>query len=840
MVPLYNYAQLAARSLSTFRTRFVLGASLWLLAWAGALPGAAIARVEASVPTVLPALAAAAHPARLTASAGPLTLVGSSTTATTSPVSSNSPTSVAVVGNYAYVLNSKGGTNGGAILAFDISTPAAPALASVTALPDNTYPHYLAAAGNLVTVLNLNEQYGRNGVQVSTLATYDATTPTTALPQLSSINIPGNNVAGLGMTGTTAYTLSDNFGGGAGTVAVVDLSAPASPVLRQNSSTGHYTPTAFAVNGSVALAASSSYAPVNVMTLTPTTAPKRGEVLVGTDIYPNSNRAVAVGSTLGAVLNFNTPSAPLLQVLNISSPTPVLKGSLTLDASAGVLTMVDDHFGYVLNQGSVNTLQVLDFSNPNAPFSVGSISTSATPAGLTVVGSYAYVTCNDNTLRIFKLALAPALTAISPGAELPGATITLTGTNFAATSSVSFGGVAATNVVFNSSTSLTVTVPGSLAAGSSSVVVGTSSGVSASAPAFTVLNVYTPSLLATCASVVPATASTNDGQWHYLLTASGEVVLAYSYTGASLGNLAVDMLAADPAAPVRQDAKGRKYLDRNFHLTASGGRFDGRTVALRFFGLNSEFARLQAADPTVTLASLHATQYSGPNEDCDLSNNSATGEFRALSAPASIPSGAPWFVANVTVADHFSEFYLTGSSSPLPVELVSFTATIQRAATVQLSWTTATELNNDYFVVERSRDGQLFSQIGQVAGAGSSALPHTYALTDAALPAGSPVVYYRLRQVDIGGRVAYSPVRAVEPGFWPGGLQVSPNPAAAQLTVTGIAAQAAVEVYNVTGQLVQRASADASGTGQVSLPAGLPAGVYLVRSGTQAQRIVVE
>jgi len=823
--------------LTSFIGLVLSGISLSLAAGpavAGALPR------PAATTEVAPAAAASLCATRQAAATTPITLVGSISTATASPLASSVPGSVAVMGSYAYVLNTRGGTNGGAIVAFDISNPARPAVAAVTALPDGSYPRYLSASGGLVTVGNLNQQYSQAGVQVATLAIYNAAAPTAALPLLSSIGIPGNALAGLGMTGTTAYTLSDNFGGGSGTVAVVDLSAPASPVLRQNASTGRYTPTAFAVNGPLALASSLGYNPVNVMALTATSATKRGEALVGQDnTYPNANKAVAVGSTLGLALNYNNTAAPLLQVLGLGAATPTLKGSLVLDAKATVLTMPDDHFAYVLNQSPVNTLQVLDLSNPNAPVAVGSLTTSASPVALAVVGSYAYVACSDNTLRVFALNLAPTLAAISPSAELPGNVITLTGTYFAANSAVSFGGVAAASVVFNSSTSLTVTVPAGVAAGSSSVVVGTSSGVSTSPPAFAVLGVYAPPAVNTCAPAVPATASVGDGQWHYLLSSAGQVVLAYNYTGASLGDLSVDTYSADPSAPIRVDQAGRPYLDRNFHLTASGGRFDGRTVALRFYGLTSEFARLQAARPAAALTGLYATQYSGPAEDCDLSNNAATGETRALPAPASSPSGTNWFVATATVADHFSEFYLANTSTPLPVQLASFTATAAGPATVQLAWATASEVNSSYFAVERSLDGRVFTQVGQVAAAGTSTLARTYGLTDAALPASRGLLYYRLRQVDVDGTATYSPSRPVALRG-ASRLSVFPNPASAQLTVAGTAAYAAIEIYNVTGQLLHRTAADAAGVRQVALPAGLPAGVYLVRSGTLVQRFSVE
>ena len=81
-------------------------------------------------------------------------------------------------------------------------------------------------------------------------------------------------------------------------------------------------------------------------------------------------------------------------------------------------------------------------------------------------------------------------------------------------------------------------------------------------------------------------------------------------------------------------------------------------------------------------------------------------------------------MAELAVADHFSEFYLTGSSIPLPVELTAFTATAKGSA-VRPAWATASEKNSQAFEVERSGDGRTFKRIGTVATAGSSA-PRSY------------------------------------------------------------------------------------------------------------------
>ncbi|RZK52726.1 MAG: T9SS type A sorting domain-containing protein, partial [Hymenobacter sp.] len=177
-------------------------------------------------------------------------------------------------------------------------------------------------------------------------------------------------------------------------------------------------------------------------------------------------------------------------------------------------------------------------------------------------------------------------------------------------------------------------------------------------------------------------------------------------------------------------------------------------------------------------------------------------------------------------------------STPLPVQLLAFTATAQGPATVQLAWATASEQNSARFEVERSLDGLNFSKLGAVAAAGTSAAAHAYGFADALLPTGARVLYYRLRQVDLDGTATYSPVRSVARAA--SGLALYPNPAPHQATLVGAPAAAAVQVYDAVGRLVLRAAADAAGTAGLVLPAGLPGGVYVVRVGEQALRLVVE
>jgi hypothetical protein len=175
--------------------------------------------------------------------------------------------------------------------------------------------------------------------------------------------------------------------------------------------------------------------------------------------------------------------------------------------------------------------------------------------------------------------------------------------------------------------------------------------------------------------------------------------------------------------------------------------------------------------------------------------------------------------------------------TPLPVELVTFTATASGSSAVNLAWATASETNSARFEVERSLDGRVFSLIGSMVAAGNSTGLHPYRLTDAALPVEAYVYYYRLRQVDLDGRVSYSPVRIIE---LTQRIVLFPNPAHGGATLRGVAPTQLVQVYNVVGRLVFTATADGTGIAQLVLPVGLPSGLYAVRAGQQTLSLVVE
>lgn len=118
-------------------------------------------------------------------------------------------------------------------------------------------------------------------------------------------------------------------------------------------------------------------------------------------------------------------------------------------------------------------------------------------------------------------------------------------------------------------------------------------------------------------------------------------------------------------------------------------------------------------------------------------------------------------------------------SSPLPVELVDFYG-MSISTGIRLFWQTASELNNDYFDVERSADGMTFSTIGRVNGNGTTNELISYRFEDNRPIRGAN--YYRLNQVDFDGGNEYTRiVRVIASSV--GSIEFYPNPATDEVTL---------------------------------------------------------
>ena len=178
-------------------------------------------------------------------------------------------------------------------------------------------------------------------------------------------------------------------------------------------------------------------------------------------------------------------------------------------------------------------------------------------------------------------------------------------------------------------------------------------------------------------------------------------------------------------------------------------------------------------------------------------------------------------------------------SAPLPVVLTAF-AGQATAAGNRLAWSTAQEVKSASFVVEVSADGKEFAAVAELAAAGNSTSARNYEYLDASVVAqASARRYYRLRQVDLDGTVAYSPVVALSRNVATAPAEAYPNPFAETLSVAlpgrFMPQATAVTLTSLAGRQVYATQLELSAAPQVltALPA-LPAGLYILRLSTAA------
>ena len=173
----------------------------------------------------------------------------------------------------------------------------------------------------------------------------------------------------------------------------------------------------------------------------------------------------------------------------------------------------------------------------------------------------------------------------------------------------------------------------------------------------------------------------------------------------------------------------------------------------------------------------------------------------------------------------------------LPIEILSFSATCN-GRYAELEWSTASERNNDYFVIERSDDAINFTEVGRVAGAGNSIEQLDYTFNDYGIHGGDN--YYRLVQVDYDGTRSVSEIvvaTCIDAELGEPDVQAYPNPFNGELTVVldnFDNRPATIEVYDILGKLIyiQKADAPQNNYETILNLSNLPPAAYTVRVST--------
>jgi hypothetical protein len=326
----------------------------------------------------------------------------------------------------------------------------------------------------------------------------------------------------------------------------------------------------------------------------------------------------------------------------------------------------------------------------------------------------------------------------------------------------------------------------------------------------------------------------------------GKLIASIQPNNQNLGN--TDVQAFINTGGVRNDGK-QYYHDRSITIKSTTTTV-ADSVTVRFYFLDTETENLLNATtcPGCTkpamVTELGVTKYSDPDDNFENGNlgDDIQGTFNFLSADWSykIPFDKGYYVEFKT--KDFSEFWLNNGGpdrqTPLPVELVNFTAKKKDNKDVITEWKTASEQNVSHFEVEVAKrnidyQNRRFVKIGEVVSPGNSNSERTYSFVDIE-PAKTGVRYYRLKIVDRDNTFVYSPIRPVvfsDDIQW----QVYPNPSNGNYNFIYQLNQSetvSLKVYDINGKLVKQLSLMGNGSlqkAQVDLePAKFAPGIYLL------------
>ncbi|MDQ2769771.1 MAG: T9SS type A sorting domain-containing protein [Bacteroidota bacterium] len=560
-------------------------------------------------------------------------------------------------------------------------------------------------------------------------------------------------------------------------------------------------------------------------------------VLNGTALQTIGGSAPASALTFGtnSSLQVNNAAGVSLQrainlqrILTLTSGTLALNGqTLTLNgalAVAGGRLEGSATAGLVLTgAGTLATLA----TTAGAGSTFGSLTLNRTDTGTLTFGNS--VTLNSLTLSKGVLAIGPVTTLTLNGPVVAATTGSLLGS---ATSGLIFTGASPVtgSLVFsagagsqlqtltlNQTTNSLIPVASTLTIGTLNLTVGSLLFSGAGKAIVTTLSGGSAASFVNALSL-PTAASTTPAAIIYPLGAQSYLPLTFAptQTAATATNYTA-RVAVDNANNRGVTAPLTRVSARHFFTLSEDGTANYANAGT----LTLSFANEGATDPaTLRIASSTAA---GPWTDVN---------------PSSTPtvSGTPSGTITETVMA-LTDFALATTSTdltinPLPVELVRFTAQRQ-ASTVALSWATASEKNSVRFEVQRSPNGREYVIVATAVAQGSSTQATAYAALDKAAPAGR--LYYRLRQVDLDGTAAFSPVVLIAELGETTNMQLYPNPAHSYLSFIAEGAMS-YRVLNQLGQPLLRGTT-AAGTTTLAIPT-LPTGIYFLELQTASGRTV--
>ncbi|NQX97131.1 MAG: T9SS type A sorting domain-containing protein [Flavobacteriales bacterium] len=182
-------------------------------------------------------------------------------------------------------------------------------------------------------------------------------------------------------------------------------------------------------------------------------------------------------------------------------------------------------------------------------------------------------------------------------------------------------------------------------------------------------------------------------------------------------------------------------------------------------------------------------------------------------------------------AYNITDFVTVTLAVPLPITLLNFDGEKQNNKTNLLKWATSSEINNDFFTLEKSANAINFNEIGTVSGAGNSNTQISYQFIDDAPFNG--MNYYRLKQTDFDGGFEYFNTIALNNNIANTNIFTANN--TLQINLNNEIEDGNIEIYDAVGRIVY---SDNITTNKTINTANFNAGIYIIKITTPTSNII--
>jgi Secretion system C-terminal sorting domain len=173
-------------------------------------------------------------------------------------------------------------------------------------------------------------------------------------------------------------------------------------------------------------------------------------------------------------------------------------------------------------------------------------------------------------------------------------------------------------------------------------------------------------------------------------------------------------------------------------------------------------------------------------------------------------------------------------TSALPIGYLNQPTVKLQMKLSQITWSVATQINNDKYIIEHNIEGGNFSPIGEIEGDGTSNITKHYEYIHTSPSLG--INYYRIKQVDYDGKYSYSDIASVR-FDGAGEISIYPNPATLEVTIT-TTASTPLQIMDVYGKVLSKQ--DISEGQNTINPAELPSGILIFVVGDQRFKVLKE